>query len=69
MEEKYKNEVIGRLRDTVDMLCDIYMEAEEFANKSDDVNFVKIVNKLEVIKDRLQKSELSGRSAGQHSEG
>jgi len=39
MEEKYKNEVIGRLRDTVDMLCDIYMEAEEFANKSDDVNF------------------------------
>lgn len=53
MEEKYKNEVIGRLKDTVDMLCDIYMEAEELADKSDDKHFKTMVNKLEVIKDRL----------------
>ncbi len=46
-------QIIDRLDDTLDLLLDIFDEAKILAEQNNNRDFIKIVNKLEIVKDRL----------------
>ena len=51
-------QIINRLDDTLDLLLDIFDEAKILAEQSNNRDFIKIVNKLEIVKDRLVQHNL-----------
>jgi len=46
-------QIINKLDDTLDLLLDIFDEAKILAEQSNNRDFIKIVNKLDIVKDRL----------------
>ena len=53
MQNTKLEKAVERLDNTLDLMLNILIEAQKIADQSNNKDFVRAINKLEIIKDRL----------------